>query len=213
MPVKHGILALLAEAPAHGYQLKADFEARTGGGWELNVGQVYTTLQRLVRDGLVHPEPGDTDERHTYAITPAGRAALDAWYGTPIVATPPPRDELSIKVLLAMAAPGVDVHAVIQRQRTVVLEHLQALTRRKRAADPVRDLAVVLHLDALVLKAEAEVRWLDTCESRLRQAPATPQAPGHRLTATATTADPTDHRSTETATDDRPVSRASGGRP
>jgi DNA-binding PadR family transcriptional regulator len=211
MPVKHGILALLAEAPAHGYQLKADFEARTGGGWELNVGQVYTTLQRLERDGLVRPEADDADDRHTYAITPAGRAALDAWYGTPIVATPPPRDELSIKVLLAMAAPGVDVHAVIQRQRTAVLEHLQALTRRKRAADPLRDLAVVLHLDALVCKAEAELRWLDTCEARLRQAPTAPQAPrSDRLIATGHPADP---RSTDTTTDNRPVSRASGGRP
>jgi DNA-binding PadR family transcriptional regulator len=169
MPIKHGLLALLAEGPAHGYQLKADFEARTGGSWELNVGQVYTTLQRLERDGLVVSlDPTGDDDRRPVAITDAGRDALERWYATPIVPVPPPRDELAIKVLLAIAATEVDVDAVLRRQRTAVLEHLQVLTRRKRAADPERDLAAVLHLDALILKAEAEVRWLDTCEARLR---------------------------------------------
>lgn len=215
MPVKHGLLALLAEAPAHGYQLKADFEHRTGGAWELNIGQVYTTLQRLERDGLVHPEDDDEDDRRTYAITSAGRAALDAWYGTPLVAMPPPRDEVAIKVLLAMAAPEVDVHTVIQRQRTAVLEHLQALTRRKRTADPLHDLAVVLHLDALVLRAEAEIRWLETCETRLRQLPTT--APPLRPASRAPTPDPSDHppihRLIDTTSDDQARYRASGGRP
>jgi DNA-binding PadR family transcriptional regulator len=218
VPVKHGILALLAESSAHGYQLKADFEQRTGGAWELNIGQVYTTLQRLERDGLVRPEDDDEDDRRTYAITPAGRAALATWYGTPIVAMPPPRDELAIKVLLAVASSEVDVHAVIQRQRTAVLEHLQALTRRKRGADPVHDLAVVLHLDALVLRAEAEIRWLETCETRLRQHPATARPPWRDAASepaepARTTSDRAPQRPTGATTDDRPLNRASGGRP
>ncbi len=180
MPIKHGMLALLAEAPAHGYQLKADFERRTGGSWELNIGQVYTTLQRLERDGLVAPENGAADaDRNTYAITDAGRDALARWYATPVVADPPPRDELAIKVLLAISAPGADVHAVLQRQRTAALEHLQDLTRSKRLADPAAELAAVLHLDALILRAEAEVRWLDTCDARLLQ-PTGPTTRGQR---------------------------------
>lgn len=167
MPVKHGILALLAEAPAHGYQLKADFEARTGGSWELNIGQVYTTLQRLERDGLVDAEEAEAD-RIAYRITTAGREALSAWYGTPIVPVPPPRDELAIKVMFAIASPAVDHTVVLQRQRSAIITHLQALTRRKARLDPDEDLPELLHLDAQLLRSEAEVRWLDTCEARLR---------------------------------------------
>jgi DNA-binding PadR family transcriptional regulator len=163
VPIKYGLLALLTEGPAYGYQLKADFEARTGGSWELNIGQVYTTLQRLERDGLLVEADTDDQERRPYAITEAGHARLANWFDTPIVPVPPPRDELAIKVLLAVAAPDVDVHAVLQRQRSAIVAHLQALTRAKRETEPATDLPRLLHLDALILKAEAEVRWLDTC--------------------------------------------------
>jgi DNA-binding PadR family transcriptional regulator len=213
VPVKHGLLALLAEGAAHGYQLKADFERRTGGSWELNIGQVYTTLQRLERDGLVTSvETEDDADRRPVAITAAGRAALTRWYGTPVLAVPPPRDELAIKVLLAIAAPDVDVDAVVQRQRTAVLEHLQALTRRKRDADPVHDLAAVLHLDALILRAEAEVRWLDTCEARLRHRPANAGA-GATAPSVSDGSDPTDARDAGEILHDRHEvpARATGG--
>jgi DNA-binding PadR family transcriptional regulator len=167
MPVKHGLLALLAEAPAHGYQLKADFEARTGGSWQLNIGQVYTTLQRLERDGLVEAADADTD-RIVYRVTDAGLEVLGTWYGTPIVQAPPPRDELAIKVMFAIAAPDVDHALVLQRQRSAIVGHLQTLTRHKARLDPDDDLPELLHLDAQILRSEAEVRWLDTCEARLR---------------------------------------------
>lgn len=169
MSMKLGLLALLSDGPTHGYQLKHDFEARTGGAWLLNVGQVYTTLQRLERDGLVAPAGDPDDERRVFRITDAGRAAIDAWYAEPVVASAPPRDELAIKVLLALAADEVDVRGVLQRQRTATLEQLQEYTRLKRTADPADDLPWILLLDAMILKAEAEVRWLDLCEARLRQ--------------------------------------------
>ncbi|MTV26500.1 PadR family transcriptional regulator [Nitriliruptoraceae bacterium ZYF776] len=169
MSMRHGLLALLEDGPNHGYQLKHEFEQRTGGAWLLNVGQVYTTLQRLERDGLVAPAGDADDERRVYAITAAGRDALQGWFADPVVASAPPRDELAIKVLLAVAADEVDVTAVLQRQRTASLEQLQEYTRLKRQADPDDDLPWVLLLDALILKAEAEVRWLDTCEARLRR--------------------------------------------
>src|ERR1019366_5328163 len=104
MSIRYGLLALLADAPTHGYQLKTAFERRTGGSWALNIGQVYTTLQRLERDGLV--EAAD-----------AGRVQLDAWFATPVVPEGPTRDELMIKVLLAVAATDVDVTTILQRQR------------------------------------------------------------------------------------------------
>jgi DNA-binding PadR family transcriptional regulator len=174
MSVRHSLLALLAAEPAHGYGLKASFEERTAGAWPLNVGQVYTTLARLERDGLVEqtPPPGDGDPdpsaRQGWRITDAGRAALESWYAEPVAGDPPPRDELAIKVLLAVAADGVDVSAVLQRQRTATLERLQEYTRLKAKADPERELTWLLLLDALILKAKAEVDWLDLCEERLR---------------------------------------------
>jgi len=164
--MKHGLLALLDAGPTHGYQLKQDFETRTGGAWMLNVGQVYTTLQRLERDGLVEAV-GEADDRRIYRITAAGHEVVHGWYAEPVVAEAPPRDELAIKVLLAVAAEEVDVTAVLQRQRTATLEQLQEYTRLKRQADPDAELPWILLLDALILKAEAEVRWLDTCEARL----------------------------------------------
>lgn len=167
MSVKHGLLALLAEAPRHGYQLKTDLEGRTGGNWAINIGQVYTTLQRLERDGLVEPTGAEKD-RHDYRITPSGREQLDEWFRSPVVFEAPPRDELTIKVLLAVAASDVDVSELLQRQRTASVEQLQAYTRRKAQADERKDLAFLLMLDALIFRTEAEIRWLDASEARIR---------------------------------------------
>jgi DNA-binding PadR family transcriptional regulator len=176
--VRYGIMALLAEEPAHGYQLKTDFERRTNGSWALNIGQVYSTLQRLERDGLVEaveqPEadganPGRVHDRTDYRLTVRGRDELDRWFATPVIPEGPARDELTIKVLLAVAASDVDVTEVLQRQRTASVAQLQALTRRKAQADPERDLAWLLLLDALIMKTEAEVRWLDASEARIRR--------------------------------------------
>lgn len=174
MSVRFGLLALLDEAPSHGYHLKTAFERRTGGSWALNVGQVYTTVQRLERDGLVESiGGGGDDDRREYRITPAGREQLTAWFDGPVVAEAPARDELTIKVLLAVAAGDVDVTALLQRQRRASVEQLQAYTRRKAKAEPKRDVAFLILLDALIFRAEAEIRWLDACEARIRSLPTT----------------------------------------
>lgn len=167
MSVRFGILAQLAEAPTHGYQLKTGFEQRTASSWLLNIGQVYTTIARLERDGLVATMGGDEDRRE-YRITPEGRRQLDAWFVAPVVADAPPRDELTIKVLLAVAASDVDITALLQRQRRASIEQLQAYTRRKAAADPEHDVALLMLLDALIFRTEADIRWLDACDARLR---------------------------------------------
>jgi len=169
LSVKHGLLALLAEAPRHGYQLKTDLERRTGGSWAINIGQIYTTLQRLARDGLVEVAGSDGD-RNDYRITPAGRHQLNDWFSAPIVPDGPPREELTIKVLLAIAARDVDVTELLQRQRTASVEHLQALTRRKAQADPNNELFFLVMLDGLIFRTEAEIRWLDATEARIRDA-------------------------------------------
>ncbi|MFN0150437.1 MAG: PadR family transcriptional regulator [bacterium] len=169
MSVRHSLLAILAEQPAHGYGVKSRFERSTAGAWPLNVGQVYTTLRRLERDGLVAAEGASEGARQAWSITDAGRAALSVWFGTPISGDPPSRDELALKVLLAVAADAVDVGAILQSQRVATLERLQQYTLHKRDADPERELPWMLLLDALILKAEAEVKWLDLCEERLRR--------------------------------------------
>ncbi|UOY00675.1 PadR family transcriptional regulator [Blastococcus sp. PRF04-17] len=172
MSIRHGLLALLERGPSHGYQLRAEFDAATGAAWPLNVGQVYTTLDRLERDGLV-AQDGDPDPegRIAYRITDDGRRALTSWFRSPVSAKSAPRDELSIKLALAVSTPGVDVLGVVQTQRTATMTALQELTRLKaRATDPDADLAWSLVLDSLVFRAEAEIRWLDHCEARVARA-------------------------------------------
>jgi DNA-binding PadR family transcriptional regulator len=175
MSVRQALLALLEQGPMYGYQLRTEFERRTGSTWPLNVGQVYTTLTRLERDGLVD-ESGDDGEGHVvYRVTDAGREEVATWFTTPVERTQPPRDELAIKLALAVTVPGVDVGTVIQQQRTATMAALQDYTRLKRAgraADPqdASDMAWSLVLDSLVFAAEAEIRWLDHCEARLRRA-------------------------------------------
>jgi DNA-binding PadR family transcriptional regulator len=173
--VRQSLLALLDLQPMYGSQLRTEFESRTGATWPLNIGQVYTTLARLQRDGLVVVAGDDAAGHTTYAITDEGRAEVRQWFVTPVGREAPPRDELAIKLALAVSVPGVDVHAVVQTQRTATVQALQEYTRLKHRAGDGADadpgeLAWLLVLDALVFQAEAEVRWLDHCESRLLRA-------------------------------------------
>ncbi|MEM9610472.1 MAG: PadR family transcriptional regulator [Actinomycetota bacterium] len=168
MAVREGLLALLRDEPRYGYELKTGFESTTGGVWPLNVGQVYTTLDRLERDGLVSMRLG-TDEQKRYAITGAGLDELGAWWQTVPASEPPPRDELMLKVLFAVEQ-GTD-HAldVVTRQRTALTELLQRRRRERRdlTTDDSSELAAALVTDALIVRAEADLRWLDVCEARL----------------------------------------------
>jgi DNA-binding PadR family transcriptional regulator len=167
MSIKHGLLALLERGPMHGYQLRAAFEESTGGTWPLNIGQVYTTLSRLERDELVRPLPRSDEGQRPYELTDAGRADLASWFATPVSRSDRPRDELAIKLALALTTPGVDVRAVVQAQRTATMRTLQEYTRLKARADQPADLSWRLVLDAMLFQAEAEVRWLDHCEASL----------------------------------------------
>jgi DNA-binding PadR family transcriptional regulator len=166
MSVRHSLLALLDAGPMHGYGLKTEFEAATGEVWPLNVGQVYTTLGRLERDGLVTAE-ADADGQKVYGITEAGRGELGRWFETPVAREVVPRQELAIKLVFAMRSGSADVAEVVQRQRVATVRSLQEFTRLHADADADGDLAWLLMLDALVFQAEAEARWLDVCEARL----------------------------------------------
>jgi len=168
MSIRHGLLALLTERPRYGYELRGEFELRTGTTWPLNVGQVYTTLSRLERDGCVTAGAETGTGQQYYSITAAGREEVSQWFATPVRRESRPRDELAIKLALAVRG-DVDLAAVIQAQRTDSVRALQDYTRLKARAD-TQDLAWLLVLEAMLFQTEAEVRWLDHCESRLAQA-------------------------------------------
>jgi DNA-binding PadR family transcriptional regulator len=180
MSIKFGLLALLEREAMYGYQLRTAFEESTGGTWPLNIGQVYTTLSRLERDGHVRSLPESDAGQRPYEITDAGRAELATWFATPISRADRPRDELAIKLALAVTTPGVDVRAVMQAQRTATIRTLQEYTRLKNQSDAGADLPWRLVLDAMLFQAEAEVRWLDHCEASLVRYRPGPPAPATR---------------------------------
>jgi DNA-binding PadR family transcriptional regulator len=174
MSVQHALLALLSEGSKYGLQLRQEFEESTGEIWPLNVGQVYTTLQRLERDGFV--ESDDTEEpgpRNSFRITESGQQELSTWLSTPPDMTSPPRDELVIKVLSAMKVPGVNVHDVIQVHRRYLVELMQQWTRLKEDEADF-DLSFALVVDAELFRLDSVVRWLDSADGRLRRAAVEP---------------------------------------
>ncbi|MFF4172054.1 PadR family transcriptional regulator [Streptomyces sp. NPDC001744] len=185
MSIRHGLLALLERGPRYGSQLRTEFESRTGSTWPLNVGQVYTTLGRLERDGMV-AQSGEDEAGHVlHAITDAGRDELRTWFERPVDRTSPARDELAIKLAMAVGAPCVDIRDVIQSQRRHTVKAMQDYTRLKaRALLAVEnggarerdDVAWLLVLEQLIFQTEAEARWLDHCESRLIRLSATARA-------------------------------------
>lgn len=175
MSVKHGILALLDRRSMHGYELRRELGDELGEAWELNYGQVYTTLDRLLRDGMVvqsetvsSPEAPD---RKLYTVTPAGRAELRRWFLEPVEGAETGRDELYAKIMLGLTG-DVDVEQVIQAQRKGQLRRIGLLTSTKECLDPELDLACVLSTDLAIAKTEAIIRWLDTAEAKIRKAAA-----------------------------------------
>jgi DNA-binding PadR family transcriptional regulator len=168
MSIRHALLALLSEGAKYGLQLRQEFEARTGEVWPLNVGQVYSTLQRLERDGLVESDDAGEGPQRRFQITDAGGQALHAWLHTPSDAAPP-RDELVIKVMVALGVPGVDVADLVQVHRRRLVELMQRYTRLKEDAAE-DDLALALVTDAEIYRLDATIRWLDSADARLKRA-------------------------------------------
>jgi DNA-binding PadR family transcriptional regulator len=174
MSVRLSLLAILNQGPCYGYQLRTEFDRRTGSSWPVNVGQIYNTLDRLERDKLIRKSEVDTEQQNThFEITDAGRTEVENWLGSPVARSTATRDELAIKLAIAVTLPGIDIAKVIQIQRTATIETLQELTRTKNATDnpeSAEQLAWLLIVDSMIFAAEAEVRWLDHSETRLARA-------------------------------------------
>ncbi|HEY0260963.1 MAG TPA: PadR family transcriptional regulator [Lacisediminihabitans sp.] len=179
MSIRQSLLAILDQGPCYGYQLKSEFDRRTGSTWPLNVGQVYNTLERLERDGLVERGDEATDGQVHYRITESGHVEVAGWLGSPVARTTAARDELAIKLAIAVTLPGVDIASVIQVQRAATVRTLQDLTRTKNTTEEpetAEELSWLLVVDSLIFAAEAEVRWLDHSETRLARAAAAGRA-------------------------------------
>jgi DNA-binding PadR family transcriptional regulator len=175
--VRHALLALLSEGPKYGLQLRQEFESTTGEVWPLNVGQVYTTLQRLERDGLVESEDAaEEGPQKGFHLTLEGQDELERWLRTPPDLSSPPRDELVIKVMVALRMPGADVHDVIQVHRRYLIELMQQWTRLKED-EAEFDLGFALVVDAELFRLDALVRWLDAADGRIKRAASEPARP------------------------------------
>jgi|SRR4051812_14400570 DNA-binding PadR family transcriptional regulator len=170
------LLALLASGPAHGYELKQALEQRFGAVLPpLNAGQIYTTLSRLERDGLVDDDAVAQDGRpnkRVYRLTEQGRAELSGWVAE---ATPQTRlkDDFFIKLVLAQAAGIAEARELIDRQRGAYLQALRALD--DVAAQANGDVTTTaLLVEGAALHLEADLKWLDLCEQRLGVDPWSP---------------------------------------
>jgi len=168
------MLAILSLGDCHGYQLRHEIESRTGDVWQINVGQIYSTLDRLERDGLVEAGESNGDGQIRYSITDAGKIEANSWLNSPVERAPQSRDELAMKLALAVTLPGVNAERIVNVQRVAALKNLQLLTTAKKNTDvaAAKDLAWVLVIDSQIFATEAELRWLDHVEGLLGRAAA-----------------------------------------
>lgn len=174
MSVRQSLLAILEQGPCYGYQLRHEFDRRTGSRWPLNVGQIYNTLERLERDGLVHRGDPDVHGHVYWEITGEGRAESGRWLSSPVIRSSATRDEVAIKLAIAATLPGVDARAAIDAQRAETRRHLGDLRAQNdvvEASAGPESLARSLVLDSLIFAAEAEERWLDRLDDRLASHP------------------------------------------
>lgn len=169
MPLHHAVLALLADKPAHGYELKGSFEQAVGDQWGgLNIGHLYQILDRLSRDQLIEserkPQPVKPD-RVVHHLTPAGRAELDRWLNEPSTRLRGYRDEFFLKLMAAVQAGDPEtLDGVLRRQRAHLLRELHSLAEARRQAPSS---VVELLITAAELHIRADLGVVDAAEKRL----------------------------------------------
>ncbi len=171
MSVRHAVLGFLSQRPRHGYELRAAFEALVGGkeNWDVKPAQIYSTLTRLEKSGLVAEESVEQDggpEKRIYGITADGRRALREWFAEGI-APEHQRDEFFVKLMVALVSGAADPYRLLRMQRTCLYQELHAIVSQRGRADPEIELARILLLDKAVMYLEADLRWLDLTEERL----------------------------------------------
>src|SRR5262245_61575609 len=173
MSIKHAILGLLADGPLHGYELKAAYEAELVPAAQLNFGQVYTTLDRLERDGLVEHKVVSQPERpdkKVFALTRDGRKELHDWLAAPSEVDLDVRNETFLKLVLARRLKDASPLKVLAAERRACFARLHDVAQaRARAEKEGASLQAVLLLDLAALRLEAFLKWLDGCEDALKK--------------------------------------------
>lgn len=169
--LKYVLLGLLRSSPRHGYDLKGVFEELLAGTWPLNLAQVYAALTKLEKDGLVVCEKVPQEQvpdRKVYSLTDAGAGELARWVKEPSAEPVALRDEFVLKLVVAATLEDADPLGLVWAQRDCCLKSLADLVRSRESAD--LPLATQMLLDGAVLRLEADLKWLDACEQRLRPA-------------------------------------------
>jgi len=194
MSIRHSLLSILIQGPCYGYQLRTEFDRRTGSTWPVNVGQIYNTLDRLVRDGLITKGLGtpdaddDSSAQHAYyTVTEAGKDESKQWLLAPVERYSVSRDELALKVALAVTLPGVDPNDVLERQRHATRGALDTLARSAEQRPDAQDASEFAHnlvLDSMQAHARVELAWLDHVDDSLRHARSEGRAPAFPLSTT-----------------------------
>lgn len=161
------LLGLLGTGPSYGYDLKHSYDSHFGLSKPLAYGQVYSTLARLLRDGLIEllgDEAGGGPDRKRYEITAAGRTQVSTWMYTPDVPDTLLQSNLFAKTVIALLL-GDDAERLLDLQRAEHMTRLRALTIRKIGAD----LRTVLVCDYAMFHIEADLRWIDLTSARLTE--------------------------------------------
>lgn len=159
-------MGLLSREPLHGYEVKNRFEEMLGGTWDVNIGQIYTTLQRLERDGLVRPAgPRGDRGKLAYELSPAGRKALQEWLDAPVSGPQQLHEDIYVKLLLATRIANGDLPQLLGRQKRAYLQRLRDLNRLEERArrDGRSDLARLVR--GALLHTEADLKWMDELSS------------------------------------------------
>jgi DNA-binding PadR family transcriptional regulator len=168
MPLHHAVLALLADKPAHGYELKSSFEQAVGEQWGgLNIGHLYQILDRLSRDQLIEserqPQPVKPD-RVVHHLTPAGKAELDRWLSEPSARLRGYRDDFFLKLMAAVqAGDPATLDGVLRRQRAQLLRDLHSLAEARQQAPSA---VIELLITAAELHIRADLGVVDAAEGR-----------------------------------------------
>ncbi|MEV7229531.1 PadR family transcriptional regulator [Polymorphospora sp. NPDC051019] len=166
MSVGYVLLGLLERGPRHGYDLKRSYDDQFGHGRSVHYGQVYATLARLLKNGLVEveSEPGEGPERKRYAVTEAGVTDVERWLAKPEQPEVYLQSKLYTKVVLALLTDR-DAADLLDVQRAAHLTQMRELTNRKLTGD----LTDQLVCDHALFHLEADLRWLELTAARLDQ--------------------------------------------
>jgi len=173
MTIKHVLLALLAEAPTHGYELKKRYDETLGELWPLQQAQIYNNLRLLEKAGQIELDARVTQEhlpdQKQFRVTADGEAELTDWLAEPVTGNRHLKDEFYLKLtaLVSILHRPDQLAALIWQQRTIYLQTLHELERTLVVTEAAGDEVTAALIDGAILHAEADLVWLDRIEARL----------------------------------------------